>query len=240
MTRNPNTARTLHVRIDMATPIAARSEIHLDALLTGCHPAVSGSRLTRQHDESSIIYPEIGIRRLRLHDTWVYLASAARYPDQAKRSLERIISRKDEEDVHYRESAWTPSSGPEKNSMIPLPIVEAPYVEFWAVGRRRSVVSCLKRVRHVGIKSAHGHGQIRGFEVEAVDVPMDRVLVGTDGRAARHLPASWCPGVAPSSGRARPPYWAGAPEPIVRTGTLVPECLAIEEARRVFGAYSRA
>lgn len=203
----------------MAAPIATRDVIHLDSLLASAHPTCVGRKLTRGHLPDEIEYPPLPVARLDCAGEWVYMTSAAIWPDEARRGREHFTTRKDATDIEIRAGTWSASSGPERAYQVPVPTTETPRVSWLAIGDRRGVRLLLRRVRHVGIYRRQGYGIVQRWEVEVVDAAPERVLVSPDGLAARHLPAAWCePGAAVSGGRWLPPYWHPDGGAMVRAG----------------------
>jgi CRISPR type IV-associated protein Csf3 len=78
----------------------------------------------------------------------------------------------------------------------------------------------VRSVRHIGIMRRHGYGRVRKWEIVEADTAPDQLLVGLDGRAARHLPAEWCiDNQSVDVGAVLPPYWhPGRNQPRVRFG----------------------
>lgn len=195
----------LRVTAWLSTAVAAREQVCLDGLLVAAHPD-TGHHLTRACSLDRVQIPRLPIVSKAAHGHRVWLASAWEM-QSAQVGLERIIKRKDAHDIEERDKPWTPSSGPEKNCMIPLPMALTPSVSWLAVGDRRGVIELLRNLPAIGSVRRHGHGVVREWEVERIDGdPVDALV--RDGKARRFVPASWCASAAGiESGPVSPPYW---------------------------------
>ena len=199
----------LRITARMSVEIASREQVHLDAILMAQSPDCPKGRLTRFSPLSEIRNPPIPIADLDFEGHRVPLCSSWIFDGDARAGLQHIVRRKDPIDVHHRAQTWTPSSGPEKNYMIPLPTVLAPTVTWICIGDPSRMPAALSRVRQIGTVRRHGYGVVLGWDVEeADDHPPGRVLVSPDGRAMRFLPAAWCTWAESLEyGAVQPPYW---------------------------------
>lgn len=224
----------LRVTARMSMPIATRHAVQLDAVLVQAHPDIGVA--SKATPESELVDPGIGVHRLRHGGESVYLCSQWVLPAEARRDVGHIVKRKTPRDLDQLEGSWNPGLGPGKNRCVPMPLVVTPHVTWLVVGRRQAVKKLLRYVRRLGGLRAHGYGDIQEWEVVALDgVLPERVLMTADGRAARHLPASWVAGDPPTdSGAWRPPYWHP-----YRIGDRVPagtECELIPAVRGLVAA----
>jgi len=228
----------LRVTAHLSTPIAARQPVQLDAILIQAHPDVGGNQISRATPESEIIEPGIGVHRLRVFGEHVFLASEWIVPEKAQRGLEHIVKRKDSQDLDALASNWQGNLGPGKNRCVPMPLIQTDAVAWIVVGQGHGIRSLLHHIHHVGGVRGQGYGVVREWVVEPLrDVPVERVLITADGRAARHLPAVWVePGPPLDAGAWLPPYWHPARiKDRIRAGTpcvLRPQVLeAVRQCR---------
>lgn len=226
----------LLVTARLQAPVAAWTPLHLDGLL--CAGAFGARRHLRRTDpEDAIEIPPIPIPRLDAFGTWCYLTSAWIWPEQTRRGREAFVRRKDSEDIMYRDSPWTPNAGPEKAYYMPVPTIEAPTVSWLVIGDRKGVRDALRSIRQVGILRRQGYGIVSAWSVE--DAPSGteyvHVLVGPDGRAARHLPATWTIGES-EFGSYQPPYWHPARQRAIRVALGTP-CVLRPEIVTALAGY---
>lgn len=221
----------LRVTCWLGSQVASREQVHLDGVLMAVHPDC-GVHLTRQTPIAQVRNPLLPIASLPYDGPMrVPLCSAWQLGPDVRAGLERIVKRKDPTDIEHRARPWTPSSGPEKNCMLPVPTALAPSVSWTCVGNRRGVLELLRYVRQIGAIRRHGYGIVQGWDVEAVDESPLSAVVDGEGRARRFLPLSWCDDAESSEiGPVAPPYWhPGMQVPRVRPGariTLRPEIVA--------------
>lgn len=184
------------------TEVAAREQLHLDSLLMSHHPD-RDHHMDRRSPASMIRELPLPIVRV----DGVALCSAWELADPVA-SLQHVVKRKDPTDIEQRARPWSPSSGPEKNYMLPLPTVLSPSVSWLAIGDRRGILELLRPVRQIGAVRRHGYGVVACWTAEAVTIDPIEVVLRPDGTARRFLPARWMARAdAVERGPVAPPYW---------------------------------
>jgi len=204
----------------MLSPIATRDAIHLDAIVIDSIARRRGlGAVTREMRIEDIPHVRIPIPKVTALGRSAYLCSAGRYSDH-RVGMERVTKKKDATDIHVRASRWSVSAGPERLYCVPVATIETPRVTWLCAGSRRQLRMAVRSVRHIGIMRRHGYGRVGEWEITETDAPPEQILIGSDGRAGRHLPAAWCPaGSSTDAGAVLPPYWhPGRTQPRVRFG----------------------
>jgi hypothetical protein len=186
----------------LRTEVAAREQVHLDSILMAQHPD-RDHHLDRRSPAAAIRQLPLPILRMEgvpMCSAWNLGAHEA--------SLQYIAKRKDAYDIDQRARPWSPSSGPEKNYMVPLPTALAGSVCWDAIGSRRGILELLRYVRQIGSVRRHGYGIVACWTAETVDIDPLQVILSPDGRARRFLPARWTTSAESiERGPVAPPYW---------------------------------
>lgn len=210
------------VTAHLTTPVASYHPLHLDGMLAA-KAFDSEHHLTRQCDASTIADPSIPIARLHLLGARCYLCTAWIWPEDAERGREHFTTRKDAEDIERRASPWQVSAGPEKARHMPVPTIESASVSWLCIGGRQGLRAALRYVHSIGMLRRQGYGAVQGWEVETLadDIPRSVVLIDSEDRAARHLPAAWATGQT-EQGAYEAPYWHPARTAAARIATGTP------------------
>lgn len=199
----------IRVRAYLSAPLALTEPLHLDGLLVACSHGVAGLHLTRTCAASDIVRPRIPVLDLHCRGQTVALCSAEILPPEARRTSDHLTRRRDGEDLDYLTAPVATRSGPGRDVMLRFPIVETPWVEWLAVGRRgkpiRSVLG--RRAQSVGMLRRHGYGVVREWTADKVEGQIEAAIVA-GGLARRNLPASWCDAAEVIENvPTRAPYW---------------------------------
>jgi hypothetical protein len=171
--------------------------IHLDSLLAAL--LVHGDPPARDEEPDEIPIP---CAKWRHGDVWGWRCSALQPDGPAADGLVHwrkrfregradLIPQASPNLEHHTYRAWN----------TPLPLLLCHALVGYAVGDRRAVREALKDLRYVGKKRAHGHGRVRGVDVERIEEDWGCVR---DGIAQRWLPDETGGRLV----RPRPPYWS--------------------------------
>lgn len=224
------------VTAHLSVPVASYHPLHLDGVLAA-KAFDTEHHLTRQCGEEAIADPHIPLARLHLLGARCYLCTSWIWPEDAVRGRENFTTRKDDEDIELRAGPWQVSAGPEKARNMPIPTIEAASVSWLCIGRRASLREILRYVPSIGMLRRQGYGVVSQWEVETLDDgDKTGVLIDSQGRAARHLPAVWAIG-ATERGAYEAPYWhpARTRETRIAVGTpctIRPEVLSALDSYR--------
>lgn len=225
----------LRITATLGAPAEVDRPVHLDALLM----EVAYRRLSHARDVSrstptgDLVHLPIPVGIVSALGCPVPLASAWIYSADAEPVAITTVKRKDAADLDELRSAWTPGSGPGRNTMVRVVGTVARSVSWLAWGHRREVRKALELISSLGDRRRGGNGAVIDWSVEPDDTLVPAACVLTqDGRAFRHLPASWCTHIdgGPVHGAWRSPYWHPERQgPIAPAGRLVelrPDVLA--------------
>lgn len=184
-------------------------DVHLDALLAYAwmlrHCPERKSLLARSTPRRDIIFAHIPVRRIRVGQHAIPLATAWMLPESARLTPARWTRRKDGEDMERR-SRTINASCLERGMYLRGDQIETDVVEWLAWGDRRAIVRDLRLVHQIGGKRAHGAGMIRSWSVVSADIsPVDTWVAGD--RVVRNLPAEAISSECHERCAVEPPYW---------------------------------
>lgn len=202
--------RLLRVTAHLRTPVVGDHDIHLDGVLERAYAHRFGVEDAphRLRDPEHLPSLPIHVQRVMVRGARVTLASAWNLPMAARAAAIHLTSRPDAEDIHRKARAFTPGAGPGRSRLVRREGVAVNRIEWTCWGQRREVLHLLRLVGQLGSVRRGGHGEVMGWEVDAIDGDVvDRVLVDPGGVALRALPGSWLVEPPESIGAWRSPYW---------------------------------
>lgn len=228
----------LLVEATLGSPVVVRDELHLDGLLMAAHPLARETPIARTDSLDALPAIPLPLQRLTLRGFRLPLATVAIWPEEARLGTDHTVRRRDGVDIEMLASPINLGLGPGKNRMQRLPIVIAPRVSWYAMGRRREVLRLVQRITHLGAWRSAGYGQVHAWTVTTLHPEQHdpTSVVRREGVAMRPLPRSWCADATTVHAAAlEPPYWhpgrivpdvVPAGTPITLTRELMEACYA--------------
>ncbi|MEQ8767231.1 MAG: hypothetical protein RL885_25195, partial [Planctomycetota bacterium] len=195
-------------------PVAGGGPLHLDGILMAHHRGVQGGTAPSRGEPTErairigeLAHPSRWIAVLERDGHQVPLCSAIQWAAKHV-CMETMVSRRDAEDVELLGRPVNRAQGPDRDKMLPVPLIAAPHAFWYLVGHRREVKKLLRSVTHLGSHRRQGYGVVRSWDVEALEDPKGRWSWTLDGEAVRHLPSEWCETAERRDvGCVEPPYW---------------------------------
>jgi CRISPR type IV-associated protein Csf3 len=217
--------RAFEVVANMASAVSAPISVHLDALLAfGMLSMSDATPPTRATPVDDLPVCQLPVRQVTARGVSVVMCSVMLTP-AATRGITHQTRRRDAGDVDRLAKSFVPSTGPGRDRLRRLPLLNAREVRFLAWGDPHVTMSLLASVRHLGKDRGTGHGRVLDWAFrELGNVDPVRVVVDEDGRALRHLPIEWCRETDGRTGSAavEQPYWHPARQRMAaRVGTRV-------------------
>ena len=205
---------------DLRGPVAWGADpIHLDGLLGSAdairHPG--RSHPARSRPVADMPEQHLPLAKPHAAGAWCWLASAGEIGGPFENVPIFATKRRDLDDWDRMAAPVNVTAGPGKDYMIRNPGRVGASIRFIAWGKRHQIRKDLKLLwgpeatggGYVGPLRRMGAGQVAAWRIETVEAlsPLD-VLLDHEGRARRHLPASWCAGEPVTRlGAHAPPYW---------------------------------
>lgn len=185
----------------LSSGVDAPHPVHLDALLANAwakrHGPRDGREFARDRDihcrSTEIPRANIaGLRRVEARGSGLWLCSAWMLEGELHRAPMWYTRRRDAVDQDMAVAPYTPGSGPSRDVLARRERILTRRVSWLGAGSAREAIRGCRLVSAIGSMRRHGAGSVSGWSVERVDLDPLRVLVDENGRATRHIPASWC------------------------------------------------
>ena len=197
------------ITFDVATPVIATMEIHLDSILYAVSPAAHNkdkqiNRFTLQSDVKDLPIPVDCIKR---KSQFVYCCSTADFINPHK-ITDNATKRRDGYDYMYYHRQQTPRKGYDKDCMLKLYGVACESVKFLASSSNiADLHRYLRRVKSIGGMRKQGYGEVTGYTVDERPEMDWRDCVCQRGFAIRNIPSYFLETQYKNISRCRPPYW---------------------------------
>ena len=183
----------VRVVAEMAGPVVADKDIHLDGLLVwSAAQDLDMERPSRGQALSTIPPVPIPVRAVSHGGHDIYLCSAWSLSDDAEPWRHSWTRRRDAHDVECLARPFNAGYGPGRDLLRTAASVLARYCT-WQVESddQDEMRRLLGRITHLGGLRAHGLGAVLGWSIRESEGPPEWGLVDQYGCAARALPVSW-------------------------------------------------
>lgn len=201
--------RIVKVIASVITPIAINSSLHLDSLISAVHPAMYGNNKLSKFDvdDKKIAIAPIPLMSAYCGNDWVWLATAAEFPDCAKMSNDSLIKMWGPEDIDQSQRVVRTSEGALRNRFITFTTILTPEIYFYAATYDvKELNRLLNRIASIGRLRKSGYGMISNWTVEIINIPWKELLIINE-IARRNIPKSFALSGTAHQIRTTPPYW---------------------------------